>query len=378
MTIIRTRWAAIGAAVAVTLGAGGIGIVSATQPSGAVAFVPITPCRVMDTRTEFNVGPKTSPVGPGEIYTVNTTTGNTGNCTDIPTTATGVSLNVTALDATQPTFLTIWATGDEQPDASSLNPVPGQPPTPNAVTTGINANGQFDIFNLQGSVQVLADINGYYTDHNHDDRYYTENEVDTALAGKANAGDTYTKSQSDATFVQAGDAAAPPSTQSRWTGCNGPSMNTPDDEDDTFSLTNNNRGYIGSQTNGAEFYCALELPEGASMNGFRALLRDEGPSGAGQGLARCFLQHMALTGVDAGQELTLFNTVAATGLLGSNGTETPFLVDDLMPTIPVDNANFLYFIKCDVFSGGTTTVGQLGVYAAQVRYNISAVPGTNN
>ena len=201
MSIIRTRWAAIGAAVAVTLGAGGIGIVSATQPADAVTFVPITPCRVMDTRTEFNVGPKTSPVGPGAVYTVNTTTGNTGKCSDIPTTATGVSLNITALDATLPTFLTIWATGQPQPEASSLNPVPGQPPTPNAVTTGINPGGQFDIYNLQGNVQVIADINGYYTDHHHDDRYYTKDQTDSAItsavAGKANAANTYTKGQVD-------------------------------------------------------------------------------------------------------------------------------------------------------------------------------------
>ncbi len=201
MSIIRTRCAAIGAAVAVTLGAGGIGIVSATQPADAVTFVPITPCRVMDTRTEFNVGPKTSPVGPGETYTVNTTTGNTGNCTNIPTTATGVSLNITALDATLPTFLTVWATGDPQPEASSLNPVPGQPPTPNAVTTGINTGGQFDIYNLQGNVQVIADINGYYTDHHHDDRYYTKNQTDSAItsavAGKADSAGVYTKTQTD-------------------------------------------------------------------------------------------------------------------------------------------------------------------------------------
>ena len=196
MSIIRTRWAAIGAAIAVTLGAGGIGIVSATQPGDAVAFVPITPCRVMDTRTEFNVGPKTSPLGPGEVYTVNTTTADTGNCTTIPTTATGVSLNITALDATLPTFLTVWETGDPQPEASSLNPVPGQPPTPNAVTTGINPGGQFDIYNLQGNVQVIADINGYYTDHQHDDRYYTKGQSNDRYYTKGESNNRYpTKTQ---------------------------------------------------------------------------------------------------------------------------------------------------------------------------------------
>ena len=191
MSIIRTRWAAIGAAVAVTLGAGGIGIVSATQPDAAVTFVPITPCRVMDTRIESNVGPKTSPLGSGEVHTVNTTTNNTGNCTGIPTSATGVSLNITALDATLPTFLTVWPTGAAQPHTSSLNPVPGSPPTPNAVTTGVNANGQFDIYNLQGTVHVVADINGYYTDHHHDDRYYTKDQTYTR-------NQTYTRAEVDA------------------------------------------------------------------------------------------------------------------------------------------------------------------------------------
>ncbi len=181
MSIIRTRWAAIGAAVAVTLGAGGIGIVSATQPDVAVAFVAITPCRVMDTRAESNVGPKATPLGPGETHTVNTTTSDTGNCTDIPATATGVSLNLTALDATLPTFLTVWSTGVAQPAVSSLNPVPGAPPTPNAVTTAISADGQFDVFNLQGNVHVIADVNGYYTDHHHDERYYTKSQTDSAI-----------------------------------------------------------------------------------------------------------------------------------------------------------------------------------------------------
>ena len=180
MSTIRTRWAAIGAAVAVTLGAGGVGLVSATEPDGASTLVPITPCRVIDTRPEFNVGPKASPLGPGETHTV-AAHGDNGDCTGIPSDAVGLSMNVTAVDATAPTFLTIWATGETQPTASSLNPTPGQPPAPNAVTTELSPGGEFDIFNLAGNVHVLADINGYYVDHHHDDRYYTEDEIDAVL-----------------------------------------------------------------------------------------------------------------------------------------------------------------------------------------------------
>ena len=182
MSLFRTRWTALGAAVAVTLGAGGIGLVSATNPAGALTFFPITPCRVIDTRpAPDNVGPKSTPLGTDETHTV-TVHGTNGDCAGIPTTAKAVSLNVTAVGATQPTFLTLWATGQTRPLASSLNPTPGQPPTPNAVITDVDTNGQLNIYNLQGNVHVLADINGYYAGHNHDDRYYTEAEVDAAMA----------------------------------------------------------------------------------------------------------------------------------------------------------------------------------------------------
>ena len=49
--IARSRWAAIGAAVAVSLGTGGLLTASATVSEGERAiFVPITPCRLLDTR----------------------------------------------------------------------------------------------------------------------------------------------------------------------------------------------------------------------------------------------------------------------------------------------------------------------------------------
>ena len=166
-SMLRTRWAAIGAAVAVTLGAGGLATTYATSPAGAVAFVPITACRLADTRpAPDNVGPRSTPIGAGETLTI-AAHGNNGDCTGIPTGATGLSLNVTAIGATNGTFLTIWANGVPQPSASSLNPQPGAPPIPNAVTTGVSSGGEFNIFNGFGSVNVIVDVVGYYTDHTH-------------------------------------------------------------------------------------------------------------------------------------------------------------------------------------------------------------------
>src|SRR5680860_336523 len=123
-------------------------------------FVPITPCRLADTRPDTTVGPRNTPINPGEELLVQAT-GENGNC-DLPTDATGLSLNVTATDATLPTFLTLWGEG-ERPDASSLNPVPGAVATPNGVTTPLSATGSFNVFNLQGTVNVIVDVNGYHT-----------------------------------------------------------------------------------------------------------------------------------------------------------------------------------------------------------------------
>ena len=65
---IRTRWAAIGAAVAVTLGAGGGSLGQAAIGSGdKPVFVAIEPCRLVDTRPgDNNVGSRDTPLGAGE------------------------------------------------------------------------------------------------------------------------------------------------------------------------------------------------------------------------------------------------------------------------------------------------------------------------
>ena len=122
-------------------------------------FVPISPCRLFDTRPAFKIG-LYSTFGGKETKKIQAHGAN-GDCT-IPTEAVGLSLNATAVGASASTFVTIWPDG-ARPDASSLNPSPGQPPTPNAVTTQLSATGSFEVFNLQGAVNVFVDVNGYYT-----------------------------------------------------------------------------------------------------------------------------------------------------------------------------------------------------------------------
>ena len=184
---LRSKWAAVGAAIAVTLGAGGIGITHATTSSGErPIYLPIEPCRLADTRTEFQVGDRGTPLGADETYTLDGQ-GAVGNC-NLPSGTAALSLNVTALDASAPTFISLFPEGASLPVASHLNPLPGQGPTPNAVNVDLSAGGEFSIYNLAGTVNVIIDVVGVFDDHNHDDRYYQKSEV-------------YTQTESDDRFA---------------------------------------------------------------------------------------------------------------------------------------------------------------------------------
>jgi hypothetical protein len=192
MSTIRTRWAAVGAAVAVTLGAGGIGLVDAAKEDGPrPVYTAITTCRLLDTRPLHKIGAKTDAFGPEETVTV-PAWGDNGECTDIPDDVTSLQLNVTAVEATMQTHLTFWPDGDEVPNGSSLNPLPDQLVAPNAVTVDLSDTGSFNVFNFQGNVHVIIDVVGIYQDHHHDDRYATVHGgwTDGALAAGSTEGVT--------------------------------------------------------------------------------------------------------------------------------------------------------------------------------------------
>jgi len=105
----RSRWAAIGATVAVSLGAGGfVGLVDAAS-SAPSDIVSITPVRVLDTRDPNNVGlagPFVSATGQDLTVTGNIPTAN-GPQQVVPPGATSVLPNVTVVNATTDGFITV-------------------------------------------------------------------------------------------------------------------------------------------------------------------------------------------------------------------------------------------------------------------------------
>lgn len=150
---------------------------SATVSTGERdAFFPLPPARVLDTRvgpTPLTPGTK---VGPGQTINVQMT-----GVGGVPATASAVVLNVTVTNPSSPSVLTVFPTGTAKPTASSLNFAANET-IPNHVTAKLGTGGKVSIFNELGNVDVIADVNGYYEDHNFDDRYDTKAQSDAKIA----------------------------------------------------------------------------------------------------------------------------------------------------------------------------------------------------
>ncbi|WP_182111770.1 MULTISPECIES: SpoIID/LytB domain-containing protein [unclassified Actinotalea] len=115
-------------------------------------YVPVTPTRLVDTRTTVQ------SLGAGQRADV-TVLGRAG----VPTSGvTAVVLNVTAVGAVTDTHLRIWPAGLPMPGASVLN-TDARRTQASMVTVGVGGDGKISIFNAAGTTHYLVDVLGYYT-----------------------------------------------------------------------------------------------------------------------------------------------------------------------------------------------------------------------
>jgi hypothetical protein len=144
------------AAVSVT-GTGGVPAgAQVVDPTGE--FTPVTPARILDTRTGLGQG-AAGPVGPNQ--TIDVQVSGVGG---VPATgASAVVLNVTAVSPTAGGFLTVYPTGAPRPTISNVNFAAGAV-VPNMATVVLGTGGQLSVYNPAGSTHVLFDVVGYYAD----------------------------------------------------------------------------------------------------------------------------------------------------------------------------------------------------------------------
>ena len=125
------------------------------QAATGTTFTPVTPARVLDTRNGTGQGGRVAKVGPGQTIIVDVT-----GAGGVP--AEGVSsvtMNVTATEASTPSFLSVTPSGGNA--TSNLNFVPGLD-VPNLVTVPVGADGNVRIYNNTGATHVVADVAGWY------------------------------------------------------------------------------------------------------------------------------------------------------------------------------------------------------------------------
>ncbi len=118
-------------------------------------YVPVTPFRILDTRGTGG------PFGPGVTRPLQVTVGT------VPSNATAVVLNVTEVNGSASSLLTVYPFNTVRPTASNLNFGPGTV-IANLITVTLGASsgeGWIDIYNALGSVNVLVDVEGYFTTH---------------------------------------------------------------------------------------------------------------------------------------------------------------------------------------------------------------------
>jgi hypothetical protein len=123
-------------------------------------FVPLPPARLLDTR--IGNGAPVGQLGAGQTLSL-PVLGAEGPGGVPMTGVSAVVLNVTVTNPTAPSYLIVYPGGAAQPLASNLNFVAGQT-VPNRVVVPVDGTGQIKIFNGMGSVDVIVDINGWFTD----------------------------------------------------------------------------------------------------------------------------------------------------------------------------------------------------------------------
>ena len=125
--------------------------VIAGATGSASQFVPVTPCRLVDTRNSK------SPIPGGTSRTFNIP--QLGGC-GIPSSATAYSLNVTAVPPAPLGYLTIWPTGEDQPRVSTMNSMDGRVKA-NAAIVSAGYQGAVNVF-ASNTTDLVLDINGYF------------------------------------------------------------------------------------------------------------------------------------------------------------------------------------------------------------------------
>jgi hypothetical protein len=124
-------------------------------PAAGLRFVPVAPCRVVDTRNAAGpFGGPTMAGGATRSFTI------PQSVCGIPGTAQAYSLNVTVVPEGPLYYLSLWPAGQSQPLVSTLNSFGGAI-VANAAIVPAGTGGAVSVY-VTNPADVVLDINGYF------------------------------------------------------------------------------------------------------------------------------------------------------------------------------------------------------------------------
>lgn len=120
-------------------------------------YLPVSAARILDTRS--GTGAARQPVGPGGVLRL-----EVAGVGGVPAAnVAAVTMNVTDTNATSGSWVVAYPDGTTRPtNESNLNFKAGEA-NPNLVTVQVGADGYVDLYNANGNVDLIADVQGYYS-----------------------------------------------------------------------------------------------------------------------------------------------------------------------------------------------------------------------
>lgn len=116
----------------------------------AASYVPVAPCRLLDTRATA------SPLGTGQTLTLQVA----GECA-VPEDSSAVALTITAVDTAAAGFLTVWPADRPQPLASTIAWGGAGEVRANGTLVGLSADGEVSVF-VNSPTHVVVDVSGAF------------------------------------------------------------------------------------------------------------------------------------------------------------------------------------------------------------------------
>ncbi|MBL8218562.1 MAG: hypothetical protein JNL62_05010 [Bryobacterales bacterium] len=132
--------------------------------SAALRFVSLEPCRLMETRAEYNYQGRTGAFGPpfmqaGETRTL---TPSLSNVCTVPADAKAYVLNVTLVPRGGVDHITVWPAGQSKPNFWTVRSPDGQI-VANAAIVAAGTGGGIQVY-ASNDADLIIDIAGYFTD----------------------------------------------------------------------------------------------------------------------------------------------------------------------------------------------------------------------